>query len=94
MSTARLEAVEKNNHPGRNTRPGNTRVPTPAEVREARAHAKLTQEDAAAKVRGSVEAWRKWESDSRTENRRMHPGLFELFLIKTGQPVPAWLSGS
>ena len=86
--TAKLAAVP--NHPNR--RPGNTRVPTPQEVREARERAGLTQAEAAAKVLGSRDAWEKWESLSPSENRRMHPGLFKLFLITTGQPVPAWLS--
>lgn len=69
------------------------RVPTPDEVRAARERAGLTQAQAAAKVLGSTKAWIKWESHDATENRRMHPGLFKLFLITTGQPVPDWLNG-
>ena len=91
--TAKLAAVPTDNHPRRNTTPGNTRVPTPDEVRAARERAGLTQDQAAAKVLGSVRAWQKWESEDATENRRMHPGLFKLFLITTGQPVPDWLNG-
>lgn len=71
---------------------GNTRVPTPEEIRAARERAGLTKGQAAAKVRGSEEAWEKWESSADSQRRRMHPGLFELFLIKTGQPVPVWLA--
>lgn len=78
------------NHPNR-AQAGNSRVPTPQEVRAAREAAGLTIADAAAKVLGSAKAWEKWESLSASENRRMHPGLFELFLIKTGQQVPTWL---
>lgn len=92
MTAARLADMAKNNHPGRNVHEGNTRVPTPAEVRAAREKAGLSQAEAAAKVLGSVRAWEKWESLGATENRRMHPGLFKLFLITTGQPVPEWLS--
>ncbi len=40
---------------------------------------------------GSVKAWQNWESENPAENRRMHPGLFKLFLIMTNQPVPDWL---
>ena len=85
---AKLGAVAKNQSPKR----GNDRVPTPDEVRAARERAGLTQAEAAAKVLGSVRAWEKWESMDAAENRRMHPGLFQLFLIKTGQPVPDWLA--
>lgn len=88
--TARLPDVAKNVHPKR--RPGNDRIPTPDEVRAAREKAGLTIAQAAAKVLGSESAWLKWENHDKTENRRMHPGLFKLFLITTGQPVPDWLS--
>lgn len=87
--TAKLAEMAKN-HPVRKV--GNDRVPTPMEVRAAREKAHLTQAEAAAKVLGSVRAWEKWESMDSSENRRMHPGLFKLFLILTGQPVPDWLS--
>ncbi len=89
--TATLRAVA--HHPRRNLQPGNTRVPTPDEVRAARERAGDTQEQAAARVLGSTKAWVKWESHDATENRRMHPGLFKLYLITTGQPVPDWLNG-
>lgn len=69
-----------------------SRIPTPEEVRAARGRAGLTQAEAAAKVLGSTKAWIKWESYDPAENRRMHPGLFKLFLITTGQPVPDWLN--
>jgi putative transcriptional regulator len=68
-----------NNHPNRGQRGPNSN-PTPAEVRAAREAAGLTQPMAAAVVRGSMRAWQDWESGA----RRMPPGLFELFQIKTG----------
>lgn len=90
--TAKLAEMATNHHPRRNTRPGNTRIPTPDEIRAARMVAKLTQTQAAAKVlAGSVKAWEQWESSTPSQNRRMPPGLFKLFLITTGQPVPGWL---
>lgn len=89
--TATLRAVP--HHPRRNLRPGNTRVPTPEEVRAAREKVGMTKAAAAVKVHATEEGWEKWESLSPERNRRMPPGLFELFLIKTGQSVPDWLKG-
>lgn len=57
--------------------------PTPAEVTKARENAKLTQTEAAAVIRGTLRAWQNYEGGQRT----MHPGLWELFLIKTGQAM-------
>lgn len=66
--------------------------PTPAEVRAAREAAGLTQTEAATRIRGSLRAWQNYESaEGEPEHRRMHPGLFELFLIKTGQALPDWM---
>lgn len=59
----------------------NTRHPTPDEIRAARAAAGLTQPQAAALVHGTVRAWQEWEGD----RRKMHPGLWELFRIKTAR---------
>ena len=53
--------------------------PSKEEVAQARATAGLTQRQAAALVHGTEAAWRSWESGL----RKMHPGLWELFLIKT-----------
>jgi hypothetical protein len=37
-------------------------------------------------IYGTLRAWQNWENDQDpNEQRRMHPGLFELFLAKTGQ---------
>lgn len=79
------------NHPNRSKIDSTGRNPTPAEIRAARDRAGLSQADAAAKVLGSKRTWEKWESEDAVENRRMHPGLFKLFLIVTNQPVPDWL---
>lgn len=65
------------NHPNRSAgTPGAT--PTPAAIREAREAVGLSQTAAAATIYSSLGAWQKWEQG----DRRMHPGLFELFLIK------------
>lgn len=62
-------------HPARN--------PTPAEVRAAREAAGLTQTQAAALVHASARNWQQWEQTEGSNARRMHPGLFELFRLKT-----------
>jgi DNA-binding transcriptional regulator YiaG len=56
-----------------------TSIPKPEQVRKAREAAGLTQQQAAQLIHGTVRAWQEWEAG----NRRMHPGLFELFLLKT-----------
>ncbi len=58
--------------------------PSPEKVAQARAAAGLTQRQAATLVHGTEAAWRSWESGL----RRMHPGLWELFQIKTGTSPP------
>lgn len=104
MTTARLEDMDKPksvHHRNRILRPGNTRVPTPEEVKAYRMNtAKInadgkpdSQVKASKRIRGAENAFEQYESLSRTQNRRMHPGLLELYLIKTGQPVPPWLRG-
>lgn len=67
-------------------RPGTT--PKPAEIREARESVGMTQTEAAQVIYSTLRAWQEWEAEPRedsTAGRRMHPGLFELFLIKTGK---------
>ncbi len=78
------------NHPNRSKHSSAAALtPKPAEVRAARERAGLTQTQAAEKISGTLRAWQNYEADEGTpDHRRMHPGLFELFLIKTGQPVP------
>lgn len=56
-------------------------TPTPEEVRTARGAVGMTQTEAAATVHMSMRAWQQWEGGERS----MPPGLFELFMIKTGQ---------
>lgn len=88
---AKLASVS--NHPNRSRRPDATRDPRAADVMAARAAAGITQSEAAAKIRGTLRAWQAYE-DAGVNGRRIHPGLFELFLIKTGQPIPAWLTST
>lgn len=73
------------NHPNRSA--GHpARNPSPDEIRAAREAAGLTQAQAAALVYANLRAWQRWEADEQTTEtaRRMHPGLWELFRIKTG----------
>ena len=62
-------------HPARN--------PSPAEVRAARESAGLTQAQAAALVHSGERNWRQWEAEDVPSARRMHPGLWELFRLKS-----------
>ncbi|HEY0294887.1 MAG TPA: XRE family transcriptional regulator [Bordetella sp.] len=55
--------------------------PTSSVIRRARIAADLTQTEAAETVRASLRAWQQWEAG----DRAMPPGLFELFMLKTGQ---------
>lgn len=55
--------------------------PTPTEIREARINSGLTQTEAAQKVQASLRGWQQWEAG----DRAMPSGLFELFMLKTGQ---------
>lgn len=59
------------------------RSPAPAEIRAARELAQLTQDAAAARIYSKRRTWENWEGGIAD----MHPGLFELFLLKTGQPT-------
>lgn len=80
------------NHPNRGRaadggpKPGAT--PTPEEIRSAREKAGHTQTEAARLIYSTLRSWQEWETEPRADSaagRRMHPGLFELYLIKTGQ---------
>lgn len=67
------------NHPNRSRAKSPSANPTPAEVRAAREAAGLTQTAAATLVHSTLPRWQEWESGK----HRMHPGLFELFSLKT-----------
>ena len=53
--------------------------PQPAEIIAGRGAAGLTQTQAAQLVRSTLRTWQQWEAG----DRRMHPGLWELFRIKS-----------
>ena len=55
--------------------------PTPAQVKQARANAGLTQKQAAEVIHKKILAWQRYESGDRV----MDAAYYELFLIKTGQ---------
>lgn len=57
------------------------RVPTPEQIKKARARAGLTQSQAAAVIYKQILAWQRYESGDRV----MDAAYYELFLIKTGQ---------
>ena len=66
------------NHPNRSPK-GLASNPTPDEIRTKREQVGLTQTAAAHVVYSTCRAWQQWEAG----DRRMHPGLWELFKIKT-----------
>ena len=66
------------NHPNRGPQ-GPSSNPEPAAIRKAREDAKLTQTAAAALIHSTLRTWQQWEAG----DRRMHPGLFELFRLKS-----------
>ncbi|MEA3036816.1 MAG: hypothetical protein QOH04_2593 [Sphingomonadales bacterium] len=69
------------NHPNRSrAAPSAARNPSPTEIRAARAAAGLTQTAAAELVHATLRNWQQWEG----AERKMHPGLWELFRIKAG----------
>lgn len=65
------------NHPNRGKKTAASN-PTPDEIRETRDEFNFTQTEAAAMVRTTLRNWQQWEAG----DRRMHPGLWELFQIK------------
>lgn len=54
-------------------------MPTPQEIKEARADAGLTQQQAANLVHVSLNAWQKWEGGQ----VKINQAAWELFLLKT-----------
>ncbi len=75
------------NHPNRSkSSQSRSRNPEPQEVALARSKAQQSIEQAAGFVHVSASQWEGFEKPTTDlERRRMHPGLFELYLIKTGQ---------
>ena len=57
-------------------------MPSPADIREARHRAGLTQSQAAGLVGVKLRAWQYWEAGG----RGMPASAWELFQIKTGTP--------
>lgn len=53
--------------------------PQPAEIIALREAASLTQTQAGELVHSALRTWQQWERG----DRKMHPGLWELFQIKT-----------
>lgn len=73
-------------HPNRGKAPRPGRNPKPAEIITARNAAGHTQTEAAGVVYVNLRTWQAWESEAQGDNdRRMPPGLWELYLIKTNQ---------
>lgn len=56
-----------------------SKSPNAAQIRQARSDARLTQAAAAELVHTDTRRWQTWEAGT----ARMHPGMFELFTIKT-----------
>lgn len=69
------------NHPNRSRAKSPASNPSKEKILSARLSAGLTQTKAAEIIYSGIRAWQKWESGE----HKMHPGLFELFLKKTGQ---------
>lgn len=53
-------------------------TPAPKEIIDARTASGLSQTEAAALIYSTLRTWQDWEAGE----RRMHPGLFELFNLK------------
>lgn len=66
------------NHPNRGPK-GPASNPAPEAIRAAREAAGMTQTEAALLVHASLRAWQQWESG----DRRMNPGLWSLFRIRS-----------
>lgn len=57
--------------------------PSPTEIRAARKQYRLTQTEAGALVQAALRTWQDWEAGYHP----MHPGLWELFQIKTARRI-------
>lgn len=72
--------------PRRNSARGARRAdsnPAPTEIYAARTAVNMTESQAAKVIYSTETIWKEWENPG--SQRRMHPGLWELFLLKTGQ---------
>lgn len=69
------------NHQNRSRAANPASNPNPYEIIGMRINARLTQKQAADLVFSGLRTWQQWEAG----DRRMHPGIWELFLIKTKQ---------
>lgn len=67
------------NHPNRSRSLPGGRSPSPDEIRAARHAAWLTQTEAGRLIYSPLRTWQDWEAGI----SRMHPGLWELYLIKS-----------
>src|SRR5262245_32651958 len=76
----RVEMPSVTAHPNRNKNSRGAN-PSPAQIKEAREAKGLTQTEAAHRIYSTLRSWQDWEGGQ----RRMHPGLWELFLWKTRQ---------
>lgn len=68
--------------------------PAPWDVRTARHNTGLTMQEAADLVYVTRSTWLAWERNpNHKDHRKMHPGLAELFALKTGlKPLPEILT--
>lgn len=83
-TTKRGKAKPMPSHPNRSKTARFAKAnPTPSEIITARKAAGDTQEQAAARIYATIRTWQDWENEG-AENRRMHPGLYELYLLKAG----------
>jgi len=69
-------------HPNRGPK-GPASNPAPEAIRAAREAARMTQTEAALLVHASLRAWQQWEAG----DRRMNPGLWSLFRIRSMRVV-------
>ncbi len=56
--------------------------PMPADIRQARLEAGLTQSEAAGTIHVSLRTWQGYESETEGDTRRMLPAFWELFELK------------
>lgn len=66
------------NHQNRSRVKSPASNPEPESILAARTNAGLTQTQAAELIYSALRTWQQWEAG----DRRMHPGLWELFNIK------------